>query len=121
MANLSPTRAKDRDAIATNVAAIATRFGATMTRDDMRSFTSLDVRHPSGLVAHIWLEHCGPDPENFMLNWISKERNIAPHFAPSVNSSHWRKATDFAHGMNALAALLATRLHAASTGEAFQP
>jgi len=118
---LSPTRAKDRDAIAANVAAIAANFGATMTREDLPDFTSLDVRTTDGLHAYVWLEHRGTNPETFMVNWVSESRRIAPHFAPSVNSSHWKKATDFAAGMPALAALLATRLHSAATGAAFQP
>ena len=81
------------------------------------------IKAPRGLLLSVDFDGDSNQPDTHVLSWHIKHGGTArlqTTFAPSVNTCHFRKATDIAHGFDELLPIIARRLDSAISGEAFQ-
>ena len=83
----------------------------------------VEIKAPRGLRLSVDFDGDSNQPDIHVLSWHFKHGGTAKlqtTFAPSVNTCHFRKATDIAYGFDALLNIIALRLDSAISGEAFQ-
>lgn len=118
---LSERRAKDRETMACMVENLAAKHGWSAERCEFNTAlcTRVDLTGPRGLSVGVEFEKVSPQPDNYCLAWhfTSKGDNAAllsdafgRHQGSPVNSSHRRKCTAFARGIDTLLDKLETAM-----------
>ena len=121
MAALSQRRKADRLAMATGIARIAQKYGASCDYEGDGTELNISAVHPSGLAVSLWLRSKSSQPDVHVIPWHMRfgEKRLSPSFG-DVNPHHFRKATHVQHGWDALAAEIERGFAAAADGSAFQ-
>lgn len=129
LSRLSVARKADRAQMATAIYDLATRVGCTAQIEvgakdrfpDERT-TMVRIEAPGGLRVNVELSGSCPLGNQHLLHWNmshGSENLLAPGFAPSMNTVHYCKATDFAADFAELLQVLESRLRAAVDGTAY--
>lgn len=131
ISSLSVRRKADRLAMAEILSDLAVEAGSTaeILVGEAGSFPDertvmVKVSAPGGLQVNIELSGDSALGGEHLLHWHmdSESSNLlAPGFAPSMNTAHYAKATDFASDFPSLLPLLKDRLTAAANGSAYMP
>jgi len=126
LSKLNVARAKDREAMAALVVALVQPPWTWERRDGLWSSreVAIELTGPHGL--KVAVEFNGASKQDregtFILSWhdVQDPHKLARSFAPSVNESHWHKATDVCDGLEDLLNVLKPRMASAVDGSAFQ-
>ena len=120
------TRKKDRAEMAHLLTELVVQKGATCATEPnlggSRGFT-VKIKAARGLSVSVDFYGDSGQPNAYVLSWyigVGHTAKLQADFAPSVNSHHFRKATDIAYGFEELLTTIAYRLDSANSGEAFQ-
>lgn len=116
-------RKEDRAHMAQSIEAAAQVSGTLVkvTADADSRCTRVELQAPGSVQASITLDGRSSS-EDFVVHWhmdTDSDNLLAPGFAPSMNTVHYRKATDVARGFPALLTLLQARLATAADGSAY--
>ena len=121
-------RKADRLAMASAVHALALEYGCEAAIED-KPYGDLSpqescvrIRANRGLCLTVDFDGRSPQPDVHVLSWhmaTDTDARLADAFCPSLNTSHYCKATDVAYGFDHLLATLRKRLALAQSGEAF--
>lgn len=124
---LSERRKADREKMAKGLVAVATAAGANAEIEEMGPGELwVQIRAPRGLGLTITLDGQSPQPDVHVLSWFMAS-NVDTRFSDaftrggrvSLNTVHFSKATDIAHGYEDLCLSLRDGLELACSGMAF--
>lgn len=127
----SERRKADRAAMVEIVRELAVSEGAEATIED-RPFGDIEprtivcrIRAARGLCLTVDLNGDSSQPDVYVLSWhvdykAPDEVKLSRAYWPSLNTCHFRKATDIAEGFDALCDVLRRRLADIREGKAFQ-
>jgi hypothetical protein len=124
----SETRKADRQKMAALVIEQATRLGCKAYIEealkDNPYVVWARIEAPGGLLLTVEFDGKSWQPNTHVLSWhmtFDSTRRLSPDYWPHLNTVHHHKATDVAHGFEALTALLERRLADAVAGTVYQP
>lgn len=124
---LTETRKADRAEMARQLVALVQSKGVPCVLEDPSIWgpraIMVTIEAPRGLRLSVDFDGGSTQPDTYVLSWHMKHGSTAKlrgNFAPSVNTYHFRKATDIAHGFDNLLEIIAQRLDATLDGSAFQ-
>jgi hypothetical protein len=121
---MSAKRKADRDAMASQVAALAVEFGLTAVHrieEPGTRRTSVDLEAPHGLRLTVKFDATLYAPDTYVLNWhgVHEGTRLHPGMFGIVNSFHGHKATDVPRGFAQLLRILRERFAVIADGSAF--
>lgn len=125
---LTETRKADRTEMVQQLKALVLDKGSACEVEPPPSIwgpraVMLNIETAQGLALSVDFNGDSTQPDIHVLSWHVKhgqDIKLQPNFAPSVNSHHFRKATDIAYGFDELLTIIGQRLDSVNSGEAFQ-
>lgn len=126
---LTETRKADRAEMVRRLEALVLSKGATCEVEPPPSIwgpraVMVAIEAARGLALSVDFNGDSSQPDTHVLSWHVKlgcNTKLQAGFAPSVNSCHFRKATDIANGFDELLTIIGARLDSVNSGAAFQP